>query len=108
MNEALFSCAQSHESCYFVSAAGLTSNPDLLHLNAESQRKFGLRFYEAYRGQKNVTGPVNGENELEETAKWYQSISPGEKIGLLQKDLDAGIITKQEYEMRAADLIREM
>ncbi len=29
----------------FVSAEGLTSNVDLLHFNAKSQREFGLRYY---------------------------------------------------------------
>ena len=33
----------------FVSAEGLTSNPDLLHFNAASQREFGLRYYEVFK-----------------------------------------------------------
>ncbi|MBQ1935813.1 MAG: sialate O-acetylesterase [Clostridia bacterium] len=37
----------------FVSAEGLTSNPDLLHFNAVSQREFGLRYYEVFKTLEN-------------------------------------------------------
>ena len=33
----------------FVSAKGLTSNPDNLHFNAVSLREFGLRYYEEFK-----------------------------------------------------------
>ena len=108
MNEALRSFADTHENCYFVSAAGLGCNPDLLHLNAKSQRKFGLRYYEAFRERRDVEGAVQGEEEQEQAADRYAVMSPEEKAALLRKDLDAGIITRQEYEMRAADLVRQM
>ena len=108
MNRALRTCAETHENCYFVTASGLTSNPDLLHLNAESQRKFGLRYYEAYCSRKHVEGPVNGEDEQLRMASAFRDMTPEEKISLLKRDLDAGIITGQEYEMRAADLVRMM
>lgn len=108
MNETLFSLADATENCCFVSAAGLTCNPDLLHLDAKSQRKFGLRYYEALRNRQHVFGPVEGESHEEETADRYMTMTPGEKADLLKKDLEAGVITKQEYDMRAADLVREM
>ena len=34
--------------CAYVSSEGLTSNPDKLHFNAESQREFGKRYAAAY------------------------------------------------------------
>ena len=108
MNETLFSLADACENCLFVSARGLTGNPDLLHLNAASQRKFGLRYYEALRTLCHVRGPVKGEEEQAVSAGAYQAMSLEEKAALLKKDLDAGIITKQEYDMRAADLVRQM
>ncbi len=37
------------QSAAFVSSAGLTSNPDKVHLNRESQIEFGKRYFEAYR-----------------------------------------------------------
>lgn len=108
MNEALFSLADTNENCRFVSAVGLESNPDLLHLNAASQRKFGLRYYEAYSQGRHVTGPVEGEDEQAFTADQYMAMTPEEKVELLRKDLEDGIITKQEYDMRAEDLVRQM
>jgi hypothetical protein len=108
MNETLFSLADACENCLFVSARGLTSNPDLLHLNAASQRKFGLRYYEALHTGCHVRGPVKGEEEQAVSAGAYQAMSLKAKAALLKKDLDAGIITKQEYDMRAADLVRQM
>ena len=108
MNQALFELAETNENCCFVTAAGLKSNPDLLHLNAESQRKFGLRYYAAYAGRRHVTVPVEGEDEQETSAGNYREMSPEEKVGLLRLDLEAGIITKQEYDMRATDLMRQM
>ncbi len=108
MNETLFSLADTSENCFFVSADGLTCNPDMLHLDAKSQRKFGLRYYEAYRKRQHVTGPVEGEAQQEQTADCYMSMTTEEKAALLRRDLDTGIITKQEYDMRAADLVREM
>ena len=108
MNETLFSLADTNENCCFVSAAGLGSNPDVLHLNAQSQRKFGMRYYEAYRTGHHVMGPVEGEDVQDQSADAYQSMTVEEKVALLRKDLDAGIITKQEYDMRAEDLVRQM
>ena len=53
VNEELQSIAQDDEKCGFVSAEGLTSNPDNLHFNAESLYQFGLRYFEAY---EKITG----------------------------------------------------
>ena len=32
----------------FVSAKGLTSNPDLLHFDSKSLREFGVRYYNEF------------------------------------------------------------
>ena len=48
VNEALKGCAESIKNCGFVSAEGLTSNPDNLHFNAAALYDFGLRYFEAY------------------------------------------------------------
>lgn len=49
INEELQKYAQGNENCYYVTAKGLTSNPGGIHINAMSQRIFGIRYYEAYR-----------------------------------------------------------
>lgn len=48
INEALKSIAKIREMTGFVSAEGLTSNPDRLHFNAKSLREFGERYYKEF------------------------------------------------------------
>jgi hypothetical protein len=36
----------------FVSAEGLTANPDVLHFNATSLHAFGLRYFKAYEATR--------------------------------------------------------
>lgn len=43
---------------------GLTSNPDGIHMDAVSQRKFGLRYFEAFSKKKHVLKPLINEDEL--------------------------------------------
>jgi hypothetical protein len=45
INEALVKFANATPCTAFVSAAGLTSNPDHLHFNHASLMEFGLRYY---------------------------------------------------------------
>lgn len=49
VNEALRQTAEALPLTGFVSAAGLTANDDMLHINAVSQREFGLRYYAVFR-----------------------------------------------------------
>ena len=49
INEALEKFAQTSPHTAFVSAKGLTSNPDNLHFNSKSLLEFGLRYYEAFK-----------------------------------------------------------
>ena len=49
VNNALKKIAQKQEKYGFVSAEGLTSNPDHLHFCARSLREFGLRYYREFK-----------------------------------------------------------
>lgn len=53
VNEALEDTAKGNAMTGFVSAEGLTSNPDNLHFNAKSLRQFGIRYYEEFRKLEN-------------------------------------------------------
>ncbi len=44
--------AKSNPMTGFVSAEGLTANPDNLHFNAASLHAFGLRYFEAYEAHR--------------------------------------------------------
>ena len=56
--------AKEHENCWYVTGKELYSNADGIHINAESQRRFGLRYFEAYRTGSHVEEPLPGEKEL--------------------------------------------
>ncbi len=49
INEALENIAKENPMTGFVSAKGLTSNPDYLHFNAKSLMEFGVRYYEEFK-----------------------------------------------------------
>lgn len=63
VNRALQDFAKTAINCYFVTASGLTSNPDLIHIDAASQRKFGLRYFEAFNKSEHVLEPLVDENK---------------------------------------------
>ena len=54
VNKELEKFASEQDNCYFVTAKGLTSNPDGIHIDAVSQRKFGLRYFEAFSKERRV------------------------------------------------------
>lgn len=49
VNAALQNVAKTLPRCGYVSASGLTANPEIIHFNAPSLREFGLRYYEEFR-----------------------------------------------------------
>ena len=52
VNKALIEIASTHKQVGFVSAKGLTANPDQLHFNAASLYEFGIRYFNEYEKQK--------------------------------------------------------
>lgn len=62
VNRALMKIAEDNSAVGFVSAKGLTSNPDNLHFNAKSLYEFGLRYFEVYESMaENIS--VSGQSE---------------------------------------------
>ena len=51
VNDEIRRFVESEPGCYLVSAEGLTSNPDGIHIDAVSQRRFGVRYYKAFKGR---------------------------------------------------------
>ncbi len=49
VNRQLMAFAETHPRVGFASAQGLEGKPDHLHFTAAAQRRFGLRYYEAFR-----------------------------------------------------------
>lgn len=108
VTEQLRHFAQTQENCFFVTAKGLSCNPDKLHFDAASQRVFGLRYFTAFYGRRSVTEPLPNEKEL--LAGLGNAVDPQPEKGfeLLKKQLDDGKITKQEYDRQADALIKTL
>ena len=57
--------SEENHAVGFVSAEGLTSNPDNLHFNAKSLHEFGLRYFEAYEEMAaDITVFEQGEEDV--------------------------------------------
>lgn len=91
-------CRQNQEdNCYFVTASGLTSNPDGIHIDAISQRKFGLRYFEAFSNKQHVLKPLINENELI-NLNHARIHTKAEKIYIKTMDFALGKISYDEFE----------
>lgn len=64
INKELLRFAKENENTYFVSAENLKANPDGIHINAVSQRKFGVRYYKAFSERRNILSELDNEDEL--------------------------------------------
>lgn len=103
VNHELIKYAKEKENTYFVTAEGLTSNPDGIHMNAVSQRKFGIRYYEAFSKQKNVLKPIKNEIELLEICI-NKPYTRGEKMYLEMMDFALGKMNYEEFMVRLSKL----
>lgn len=103
VNKELKKFADEQDNCYFVTAEDLTSNPDHIHINAPSLRKFGLRYYEAYSKRMNITEPLPNEEQQLDTI-YIKDYSPSEQIHLHIMDLSLGKITYVEFEQKLSNL----
>ena len=95
INNELLRFATEQPNAYFVTAAGLTSNPDGIHIDAVSQRKFGVRYYEAFSGRRNVRKPMENEEELLDKCI-NRTYTKDEKIHLAMMDFALNRITYEE------------
>ncbi|WP_379946726.1 sialate O-acetylesterase [Enterococcus devriesei] len=96
INQEMAKVVAKLDHCYLVSAEKLTANPDGIHINAKSQRQFGLRYYEAFANQNNVLNPLSHEDER--LAEIYgRETTKNEKIYLLSRDFALGKIDFQQF-----------
>ncbi len=66
VNKALEEFARTFPRTVFVSAKGLTSNPDNLHFNHKSLMEFGVRYYSAFKRveNKDLTDTITTDDTL--------------------------------------------
>ena len=101
VNRALIDFAAKNAHTYFVSAADLKANADGLHFDALSQRKFGIRYFEAYSSLQNVFAPLAEEDRLVEVIA-NRRLSKTELSALLEIKFAGGNIPLDEYEYQLA------
>lgn len=64
VNAQLYTYAQSHDNCYYVTAKELLANEDQVHFDAKSLRLFGVRYFEAFSKLQDITEPLPNEEEI--------------------------------------------
>ena len=95
VNEQLLKFAREQENSCFVTAEGLTPNPDGIHMDAVSQRRFGVRYYEAFVKREHVLKPI--ENEMELLERCSGPHTKREKMYLAMAEFAAGKMTDEEF-----------
>ena len=96
VNEQLLTFAREQENSCFVTAEGLTPNPDGIHMDAVSQRRFGVRYYEAFVKREHVLKPIENEMELLERCISGPH-TKREKMYLAMAEFAAGKMTDEEF-----------
>ena len=96
VNKELEKFAFEQDNCYFVTAVGLTSNPDGIHIDAVSQRKFGLRYFEAFSKKQHILEQLINENELLELS-YSRTYTKTEKMYINSMDFALGKISYDEF-----------
>lgn len=103
INQELLKFALEQDNCYFVTAAGLTSNPDGIHIDAVSQRKFGLRYFEAFDKRQHIMEPIVNENELIKRID-TRTHTKAEKIYMKSKDFALGKMSFEEFQSQITQI----
>ena len=96
VNEQLLKFAREQENSCFVTAEGLIPNPDGIHMDAVSQRRFGVRYYEAFVKREHVLKPIENEMELLERCISGPH-TKREKMYLAMAEFAAGKMTDEEF-----------
>ncbi len=96
INEALQQTAEEKDNCYYVTAEGLTSNSDAIHINAVSQRRFGMRYYQAFSKCDHVIHPLSAETQAD-TLLYKQEHTKNEQMYMLVAQFSKNEITYEKF-----------
>ncbi|MDH6303999.1 hypothetical protein M2459_000726 [Parabacteroides sp. PF5-5] len=96
VNRAIQDFAETTANCYFVTAAGLAPNPDGIHINAKSQRLFGIRYYKAYRDKQHILSQLQNEEALFAQIE-NQPITEIAYREMMGMQFSSGAISLEEY-----------
>lgn len=96
INEALQQTAEEKDNCYYVTAEGLTSNSDAIHINAISQRLFGIRYYQAFAKSEHVVHPLPEETQAD-ILLYKQEQTKNEELYMLVAQFSKNEITYENF-----------
>lgn len=97
VNNALLQFASNTPNSFFVTAAGLSANPDGLHFDAASQRRFGIRYFEAFHSRKHIMTPLSNELESLDIIN-SRPLTKTERASLLEFRFAMGELSLRELE----------
>lgn len=100
INQALRDLAAQRPDYHFVSAYGLSSNPDFLHFNALSLREFGMRYYRAFAENRDYLAETEGFAHPD--ARVREAIW---RIDTLNKQLLVGAISQETFAARKQEAL---
>ncbi|UOQ44891.1 sialate O-acetylesterase [Halobacillus salinarum] len=103
INQVLSKVAHTEKNCCFVTSKGLTANPDGIHMDSISQRKFGLRYYEAFSKQKHVVDSLDIENEWIEKAS-KRELTKNERIFVESTKFALGQLNFEEFSIHISTI----
>lgn len=106
INQEMDEVAAKVANSYLVSAEGLSSNPDGIHINAESQRQFGIRYYEGFSKMIPVSEALGNEDE-KLSLIYGRPATQNEKIYLISRDFALGKITYQQFIEKYAEIVNK-
>ena len=106
INKIIQSVSHSEPHCHFVTGQGLQPNPDGIHINARSQRIFGIRYYQAFSQLKDVLSPLPNEGALASTL-YKSTYSKNEQMYLQLSALGKNEITFEHFSQQMAAINKD-
>jgi hypothetical protein len=103
VNQELEKFAENNENCYFVTASGLNANPDGIHIDANSQRIFGVRYFESFQTKQSILKPIQNEEEIIK-AIYRRRLTIDEKKGLVDINFSTGNLSLENYNIEVSKL----
>ncbi|MBL1230602.1 sialate O-acetylesterase [Enterococcus sp. BWB1-3] len=99
INNELEKIAFKQPNCYYVTGQNLTCNPDGIHIDAISQRKFGYRYFESFSKKKHIMDVLTDEEKFinPDINRVY---TKNEKIYLESMEFALGKISYDTFEAR--------
>ncbi|KRG10768.1 sialate O-acetylesterase [Staphylococcus sp. NAM3COL9] len=96
INEVIKTVAEAKDNCFYVTAQDLTANPDEIHIDGQSQRLLGMRYYRAFSQGDNVESPLPEETEVDRLL-YDKDYTKNEQMYMLVARLSKNEITYQTF-----------